>query len=91
MKKCRYCGNDCAGDYCDNACMWKDTSGKCYHGYDANVCCHCKEVKPLRAVIRELMEAGNVAIKGDYSDWDTVLPKALALLGSEQGTNQGEE
>lgn len=44
-----------------------------------------REITERDAVIRELVEAGDAAIKGDYSDWDTVTPKALALLGGEKG------
>lgn len=42
-----------------------------------------REVERLRAVLRELVVSGGNAIKGDYSDWDSVVPKAEALLNSE--------
>ncbi len=32
---------------------------------------------------RGKIASGNAAIKGDYSDWDSVVPKAEALLNSE--------
>ena len=41
------------------------------------------ENQKLRECLRELIEVGNAAIKGDYSDWDSVVPKAEALLNSE--------
>lgn len=42
-----------------------------------------KEIERLRGVVSELIASGNAAIKGDYSDWDSVVPKAEALLNSE--------
>jgi hypothetical protein len=39
-----------------------------------------KEIENLRGVVLELIASGNAAIKGDYSDWDSVVPKAEALL-----------
>lgn len=39
-----------------------------------------KEIGRLRDVLQKLIEAGNAAIKGDYSDWDFVVPEAEALL-----------
>lgn len=42
-----------------------------------------KEIERLRGVVLELIASGNAAIKGDYSDWDSVVPKAEALLNSE--------
>ena len=45
-----------------------------------------KEIGRLRDVLQKLIEAGNAAIKGDYSDWDFVVPEAEALL-----TTTGEE
>jgi len=42
-----------------------------------------RENQKLRECLRELIKVGNAAIKGDYSDWDSVVPKAEALLNSE--------
>jgi len=45
-----------------------------------------KEIGRLRDVLQKLIEAGNAAIKGDYSDWDFVVPEAEALLTTTGAT-----
>lgn len=49
--------------------------------------CPVAAIAARDAVIRRLIDAGNAAIKGDYSDWDTIAPEALALIG---GGEKGE-